>query len=206
MEPKELVEYAPNPNSVHVNEVQFRGVSTSSRAKNFETLDNAFSAITTWAPVPRTISSLYTSSGGLSNKQERYEEALRVLALLEYNVTPATTSARSTKRGPTTASPIPFVRQLELQQPRRAGGGPAVLTAHKSRSYEDRAFTAILGEHSRRNCATITLQRHTSFHSAPSFHPGFPHASHAVVNFHQGRIPKLLLESSGILPPSMTAG
>jgi tetratricopeptide (TPR) repeat protein len=197
METMERVIHA-NPNSVHLDEVQFRRGEYFFTRRKFRDAENAYSAITSLGARSSYYELALYKLGWTFYKQELYEEALQqYMALLDYKV----------------STGYNFDQKHEKEDERRVAdtfravslsfsnlGGPDAVqqyfTSTKSRSYEDRVYSN-LGEHylaklryddaAKTYNAFITL--HPFHHAAPRF------SMRVVETFTKGGFPKLVLES-----------
>jgi tetratricopeptide (TPR) repeat protein len=187
-----------NPNSVHLDEVQFRRGEYFFTRRKFRDAENAYSAITNLGARSSYYELALYKLGWTFYKQELYEEALqRYMALLDYKV----------------STGYNFDEKHEKEDERRVAdtfravslsfsnlGGPDAVqqyfTSTKSRSYEDRVYSN-LGEHYlgklRYDDAAKTYNGFITLHP---FHPAAPRFSMRVVEtFTKGGFPKLVLES-----------
>jgi tetratricopeptide (TPR) repeat protein len=187
-----------NPNSVHLDEVQFRRGEYYFTRRKFRDAENAYSAITSLGARSSYYELALYKLGWTFYKQEMYEEALQnYMALLDYKV----------------STGYNFDEKHEKEDERRVAdtfravslsfsnlGGPDAVqqyfTSTKSRSYEDRVYSN-LGEHYlgklRYDDAAKTYNGFITLHP---FHPAAPRFSMRVVEtFTKGGFPKLVLES-----------
>ena len=187
-----------NPNSVHLDEVQFRRGEYFFTRRKFRDAENAYSAITSLGARSSYYELALYKLGWTFYKQELYEEALqRYMALLDYKV----------------STGYNFDEKHEKEDERRVAdtfravslsfsnlGGPDAVQQYfsstKSRSYEDRVYSN-LGEHYlaklRYDDAAKTYNAFIALHP---FHPAAPRFSMRVVEtFTKGGFPKLVLES-----------
>ena len=187
-----------NPNSVHVDEVQFRRGEYFFTRRKFRDAENAYSAITNMGARSSYYELALYKLGWTFYKQELYEEALqRYMELLDYKV----------------STGYNFDEKHEKEDERRVAdtfravslsfstlGGPEAVqqyfSSSKSRSYEDRIYSN-LGEHYltklRYDDAAKTYNTFIALHP---FHHASPRFSMRVVEtFTKGGFPKLVLES-----------
>jgi tetratricopeptide (TPR) repeat protein len=187
-----------NPNSVHLDEVQFRRGEYFFTRRKFRDAENAYSAITNLGARSSYYELALYKLGWTFYKQELYEEALqRYMALLDYKV----------------STGYNFDEKHEKEDERRVAdtfravslsfsnlGGPDAVQQYfsstKSRSYEDRVYSN-LGEHYlaklRYDDAAKTYNAFITLHP---FHRAAPRFSMRVVEtFTKGGFPKLVLES-----------
>ena len=187
-----------NPNSVHVDEVQFRRGEYFFTRRKFRDAENAYSAITDMGARSSYYELALYKLGWTFYKQELYEEAVQnYMALLDYKV----------------STGYNFDEKHEKEDERRVAdtfravslsfstlGGPEAVQQYfsstKSRSYEDRIYSN-LGEHYlaklRYDDAAKTYNTFIALHP---FHHAAPRFSMRVVEtFTKGGFPKLVLES-----------
>jgi cellulose synthase operon protein C len=187
-----------NPNSVHLDEVEFRRGEYFFTRRKFRDAENAYSAITNLGARSSYYELALYKLGWTFYKQEMYEEALQnYMALLDYKV----------------STGYNFDEKHEKEDERRVAdtfravslsfsnlGGPDAVQQYfsstKSRSYEDRVYSN-LGEHYlvklRYDDAAKTYNGFIALHP---FHPAAPRFSMRVVEtFTKGGFPKLVLES-----------
>jgi len=187
-----------NPNSVHVDEVQFRRGEYFFTRRKFRDAENAYSAITNMGARSSYYELALYKLGWTFYKQDLYEEAVQnYMALLDYKV----------------STGYNFDEKHEKEDERRVAdtfravslsfstlGGPEAVQQYfastKSRSYEDRIYSN-LGEHYlsklRYDDAAKTYNTFIALHP---FHHAAPRFSMRVVEtFTKGGFPKLVLES-----------
>jgi tetratricopeptide (TPR) repeat protein len=187
-----------NPNSVHLDEVQFRRGEYFFTRRKFRDAENAYSAITNLGARSSYYELALYKLGWTFYKQELYEEALQsYMTLLDYKV----------------STGYDFDQKHEKEDERRVAdtfravslsfsnlGGPDAVQQYfsstKSRSYEDRVYSN-LGEHYltklRYDDAAKTYNAFIALHP---FHRAAPRFSMRVVEtFTKGGFPKLVLES-----------
>jgi tetratricopeptide (TPR) repeat protein len=187
-----------NPNSVHIDEVQFRRGEYFFTRRKFRDAENAYLAIANMGARSSYYELALYKLGWTFYKQELYEEAVqRYMELLDYKV----------------STGYNFDEKHEKEDERRVAdtfravslsfsnlGGPEAVQQYfsstKSRSYEDRVYSN-LGEHYltklRYDDAAKTYKAFIALHP---FHREAPRFSMRVVEtFTKGGFPKLVLES-----------
>jgi len=187
-----------NPNSVHVDEVQFRRAEYYFTRRKFRDAENAYTAIINLGEKSTYYELALYKLGWTFYKQDLYEEALnKYMALLDFKVSKG----------------YDFDQKHEEDDERRVSdtfrvvslsfsnlGGPdnvkEYFAANKNRAYEDRIYSN-LGEHYlaklRYDDAAKTYR---SFVGLYPFHRASPRFSMRVVDtFTLGGFPKLVLES-----------
>ena len=187
-----------NPDSVHVDEVQFRRGEYFFTRRKFRDAESAYSAITNLGARSSYYELALYKLGWTFYKQELYEEALqRYMALLDYKV----------------SSGYDFDQKHEKEDERRVAdtfravslsfstlGGPDAVQQYfsstKSRSYEDRIYSN-LGEHYLAKLRyDDAAKAYNAFIALHPFHRAAPRFSMRVVEtFTKGGFPKLVLES-----------
>jgi tetratricopeptide (TPR) repeat protein len=187
-----------NPNSEHLDEVQFRRGEYFFTRRKFRDAENAYAAIANLgARSPYYELALY-KLGWTFYKQELYDEAVqRYMALLDYKV----------------STGYDFDQKHEKEDERRVAdtfravslsfsnlGGPDAVQQYfsstKSRSYEDRVY-GNLGEHYLAKLRyDDAAKTYNSFIALHPLHRAAPRFSIRVVEtFTKGGFPKLVLES-----------
>jgi cellulose synthase operon protein C len=187
-----------NPNSEHIDEVQFRKAEYNFTRRKFREAENAYTAIINLGEKSTYYELALYKLGWTFYKQDLYEEALhKYMALLDYKVSKG----------------YDFDQKHEEDDERRVSdtfrvvslsfsnlGGPdnikEYFAANKSRGYEDRIYSN-LGEHYlaklRYDDAAKTYR---AFVGLYPFHRASPRFSMRVVDtFTLGGFPKLVLES-----------
>jgi tetratricopeptide (TPR) repeat protein len=187
-----------NPNSVHVDEVQFRRGEYFFTRRKFRDAENAYSAITNMGARSSYYELALYKLGWTFYKQELYEEAVsNYMALLDYKVSTGYNFDEKHQKEDERRVADTF-RAVSLSFS-NLGGPEAVqqyFSSTKSRSYEDRVYSN-LGDHYltklRYDDAAKTFNAFIALHP---FHRSAPRFSMRVVEtFTKGGFPKLVLAS-----------
>jgi tetratricopeptide (TPR) repeat protein len=187
-----------NPNSAHIDEVQFRRGEYFFTRRKFRDAESAYSAIANLGARSSYYELALYKLGWTFYKQELYEEAVQnYMALLDYKVSTGYDFDQKHEREDERRVADTF-RAVSLSFS-NLGGPDAVkqyFSSTKTRSYEDRVY-GNLGEHYlaklRYDDAAKTYNAFIALHP---FHRAAPRFSIRVVEtFTKGGFPKLVLES-----------